>query len=81
MTVIKFPTKLPAPDQLDLPRAELVGLLQNIAGLALARGNELMKAKNASEFAAVVRGIGGDTAEASAGWEQFSEKIRVSWGI
>jgi hypothetical protein len=81
MTVIKFPTKLPSPDQLELPRVQLIGLLQNLSGLLQARSLKLMEANNAAELAAVVRGIAGDTAEANTGWAELSEKIRVSWGI
>ena len=31
MAVIKFPTKLPEPDRLDLPQAQLCALLQSEA--------------------------------------------------
>lgn len=81
MTVIKFPSKLPSASGLDLAQAQLVGLLQDIAGLALARANELIQTKNPSEFASVVRAVADDTAKASAGWAALSAQIRQSWGV
>lgn len=81
MTVVKFPTKLPPPDRIDLPQAHFCVLLQNLSGLFLARANELMRASNAAELATVVREIEKDTAEASAGWAAVSKAIRDSWGI
>ena len=81
MSIIKFPTKLPPPERLDLPRAELCGLLQDLAGLALERANELMDTDNAAEFADVVRRIAEDTAKANAGWKQRADQIRQSWNV
>ena len=81
MSVIKFPSKLPPPDQLDLSQVHVVGLLQSLTELELARANELMDTGNATEFAAVVRSIAEDTADAAAGWEQLSNHIRASWGV
>jgi hypothetical protein len=81
MTVIKFPGKLPAPTQLELPRAQLCGLLQDMATQAMMRANELMRAENAAQFAAVVRGCEQDTASAKDGWTALSKQIRESWGI
>jgi hypothetical protein len=81
MTVIKFPTKLPSPGQLDLAQATLCGLLQDMAGRSLARCNEVIKAGNAPELAAVIRGVADDAASDSAGWAELLMKIRESWGI
>jgi len=81
MTVVKFPSKLPAPHQLELPRAQLCGVLQELANDMLGQANELMHANNASELAAAVRKTAGKVAEASAGWAEMSTKIRELWGI
>lgn len=81
MKIVRLPTKLPAPDTLELPRAQLAGLLKDLAGLLTARSLELMEAENAPQFAAVVRELEKDTAEASAGWAALSKTIRESWGI
>ena len=81
MTVVKFPTKLPSPDQLDLPQATLCGLLQDISGRSMARCGEVIRAKNASELAAVVRAIAEDSEGDRVGWADLSKLIRDSWGI
>jgi hypothetical protein len=81
MTIIRFPTKLPPPNELGLARAQLCELLQDTSRLLLARANQLIATNNASEFAAVVRGVADDTAEASAGWANVSKIIREAWGV
>ena len=80
MTVVKFPSKLPAPHQIELPRAQLCGVLQELANDMLEQANELMHANNASELAAAVRNTAGKVAEASAGWADMSTKIREFGG-
>jgi hypothetical protein len=81
MKILKFPTKLPSPEQLDLPQAKLVELFESIANRSLARCNEIMVARNAAELAAVVRGAADDAASDSEGWQTLLETIRESWGI
>jgi hypothetical protein len=81
MNVVQFPTSLPAPHQLDLPRLRLIELTNSLAAELLAYCNELMNAKNAPEFAAVVRQTEAKLAEASAGWAAMSSTIRQSWNI
>jgi hypothetical protein len=81
MTVVKFPSKLPGPQHLELPRAQLCGLLQELANDVLGHANELRQANNASELAAAVRKTAGKLAEASAGWAAMSNNIREFWGI
>ena len=81
MDVIKFPSKLPAPHQLELTRAHLCGLLQQLATDVMGQANELMKADNAAAFAAVVRETAEKVAEANSGWTALSCAIRESWGI
>jgi hypothetical protein len=81
MKVIKFPTKLPSPDELDLPQAKLVELLEAMANRAMARCNQIMVARNASELAAAVRGAAEDAASDSEEWQTLLQNIRESWGI
>ncbi len=81
MTVVQFPTSLPSPEQLDLPRLKLIELTNKLAAELLGHCNELMKATNAPEFAAVVRKTAVQLAEASAGWAAMSGAIRDSWHV
>ena len=80
MTVIRFPSTRPATlSQLEIPRAQLCGLLTRLANEALQQAEELMKAASAAEFAAVVHETANKVSEASAGWASVSETIRESW--
>jgi len=81
VNIVQFPTSLPAPQQLDLPRLKLIELTNNLAAELLGQCNELMKAQSAPEFAAVVRRTEARLAEASAGWSAMSTAIRESWRI
>lgn len=81
MTILQFPNKLPTPQQLGLPRAQLIGLLHGLAAELATLQVELMKAGNAGEFAAVARKTAGKLAEANSGWNAISDTIRESWGI
>ena len=81
MSVIKLPTQLPLPGQLDLPRSELIGQLVGVSELLMARANELMKAESALALAAVVRAVERDVADTSQAWTALSNAIRKSWGI
>jgi hypothetical protein len=81
MSISKFPTKLPSPNNLDLAQAELIAQLQRLSTLSTARANQFMMAKNAPELAAVVRAVQKDAEEAAAGWGALSDTIRKSWGI
>ncbi|HWG76679.1 MAG TPA: hypothetical protein VN660_07770 [Steroidobacteraceae bacterium] len=81
MNIVSFPGALPAPHQLDLPRLRLIELTNSLAAELLGHCNELMKASNAPEFAAVVRKTADHLAEASAGWAAMSSTIRDCWRI
>jgi hypothetical protein len=81
MTIATFPSKLPSPQQLELPRAQLCALLHELTNEVMARQLDLMKAGNASEFAAAVRQTAAKMAEASAGWTEMSNTIRKSWHV
>lgn len=81
MNIVSFPTSLPAPHQLDLPRLRLIELTNSLAAELLGHCNELMQASNAPEFASVVRKTAGRLAEASAGWAAMSSTIRECWHI
>lgn len=81
MSIVQFPSSLPAPHQLDLPRVKLMELTNNLAADLLGFCNELMKAQNAPQFAAVVRKTEAKLADASAGWAAMSRTIRESWHI
>jgi hypothetical protein len=81
MTVVQFPTSLPAPEQLDLPRLKLIELTNNLAAELLGHCNELMKASSAPEFAAVVRKTAAQLEQARAGWTAMSDAIRDSWHV
>ena len=81
MSVIQFPTPLPAPDQLDLLRLKLIELTNNLAAELLGHCGELAKTTNAPELAAVIRKTDAKLAEASAGWQTMSDAIRKSWHI
>lgn len=79
--VVKFPTTLPPPRQLELPKAQLSSLLNQLTAELLELQNDLLKAGNAFEFAAAVRAVMSRIAEANAGWQQMSETIRQYWQI
>jgi len=81
VSVLQFPTSLPAPHELDLPRLKLIELTNNLAAELLGQCSELMKAQSAPEFAAVVRKTEKKLAEAIAGWSAMSEAIRTNWSI
>jgi hypothetical protein len=81
MSIVSFPSALPAPHQLDLPRLRLIELTNSLAAELLGDCNELMKASNAPEFAAVLRKSGDRLAAASAGWAAMSSTIQESWHI
>ena len=81
MNIVSFPSALPAPHQLDLPRLRLIELTNSLAAELLAHCSELMKASNAPEFASVVRKTAEHLAEASAGWTAMSSTIRECWHI
>lgn len=78
---VKFPTTLPPPRQLELPRAQLSILLNQLTAELLEMQNDLLKAGNAFEFTAAVRAVVSKIAEANAGWQQMSETIRQCWQI
>jgi hypothetical protein len=81
MNVVQFPTSLPAPHLLDLPRLRLIELTNSLAAELLGHCNELMKAQSAPEFVALVRKTEAKLAESSAGWSAMSNTIRDSWHI
>jgi hypothetical protein len=81
MSIVSFPSSLPAPHQLDLPRLRLIELTNALAAELLGHCGELMKASNAPEFAAVVRKTAEHLAQASAGWAAMSSTIRECWHI
>lgn len=81
MAIVSFPTALPTPHELDLPRLRLIELTNSLAAQLLGDCNELMKATNAPEFAAVLRKTSNRLAAASAGWAEMSSTIRESWKI
>jgi hypothetical protein len=81
MTIITFPSRMPTPQQLDLPRAELSLLLHELVTELIQYQSDLMMAQSAPEFAAAVRKTTDKLAEASAGWTQMSTIIREEWGL
>jgi hypothetical protein len=81
MTVVQFPSALPAPHQLDLLRLKLIELTNSLAAELLGHCNEIMKVQSAPEFAALLRKTENRLAEASAGWTAMSHTIRESWHI
>jgi hypothetical protein len=81
MTIVNFPTKLPAPHQLEFPRAQLSGLLNDLNAELMQRQLDLLKAGNAVEFATAVRKAAEELAKASAGWSALANTIRESWRI
>jgi hypothetical protein len=81
MNIVSFPSAMPAPHQLDLPRLRLIELTNSLAAQLLGHCNELMKASNAPEFAAVVRKTAEHLAEASTGWSAMSDTIRECWHL
>lgn len=81
MNIIKLPTKLPSPDEIELPRAQLCALLQDLNVELMKAQGELMKANNAPEMAEAVRATVQKLTEARGGWLELSRTIRDSWGI
>jgi hypothetical protein len=81
MVVLNFPSKLPTPQQLVLPRAQLSELLLELTKEIMQCQEELLKADNAPEFAAAVRKTAEKVGEASAGWSALCDIVRDSWRI
>ncbi len=81
MSVVQFPTPLPAPEQLDILRLKLIELTNDLAAEILGHCGELAKTTDAPHLAAVVRKTEDKLAEASAGWQAMSAAIRKSWHI
>ena len=79
--VVTFPTMLPSPKQLELPRAQLSGIMHDLTIELTHCQGDLLRANNATEFAAAVLRTAEKLAEASAGWAAMSSTIRESWGI
>jgi hypothetical protein len=77
--VLRLPTQLPTPNQLELPRAQLVDVAQEVANELLIFADRFMTTANAAEFATAVGAIADKLAEAAANWEELSGKIRESW--
>jgi hypothetical protein len=81
MPIVQFPSKLPTPQQLELPRAHLSSLAQELAADLMQSQMELVQAKNPSQFAAAIRKTADKLAESAAAWTKLKEIIRESWGI
>lgn len=81
MNIVKLPTRLPAPEQLELPRAQLAGLLQDLATELLTAQLAIISSSNAPELAEAVRTTVHKLTEARGGWLELSRTIRDSWGI
>lgn len=81
MTVVKFPTSIPSAERLELPRAQLVGLLHALSETLLQNANDLMAAENAPELGAVVHRAAAALDEAARGWASLSATVRDSWGV
>jgi hypothetical protein len=81
MTIVQFPSKLPTPQQLELPRANLCSLAQELAADLTRSQMDLMQAKNPGEFAAAIRKTADKLAESAAAWTKLKAIIRESWGI
>jgi hypothetical protein len=81
MTLVQFPSKLPTPQQLELPRAHLCSVAQELAAELTRSQMDLVQAKNPSEFAAAIRKTADKLAESAAAWTKLKRIIRESWGI
>jgi hypothetical protein len=81
MAIVKFPGSLPAPYQLELPRAQLCGILQELTAGLMECQLDLIKAESAPDFAAAVRKTAEKVSEANASWSAMSNTIRDSWHI
>ena len=79
--ILNFPTKLPTPQQVELPRASLSGILQELTIAVMKCYEDVLKADSASELAAAVRKTAEVVGEASAGWSELRNTVRDSWGI
>ncbi len=81
MSVVRFPTKMPSPDQIDLAQAHLSSLLQDMANRSLARCNQVLTARNAPELARLINEAAQDAAGDAAGWASLLKTVKDSWGI
>jgi hypothetical protein len=81
MTIVRFPSKLPTPQQLEVPRAHLCSLAQELAADLTRSQMDLVQAKNPSEFAAAIRKTSDKLVESAAAWTKLNGIIRESWGI
>lgn len=79
-TVSFFPSKIPEPGQLEIPRVMLFSLLHNLTKELMLRQGDLLKVDNAAEFAAVVRKTADKLAEASDSLTAMAQTVRDSWG-
>ena len=77
--VLRLPTRLPTPNQLELPRAQRIDLAEELANDLLLFAGSLMTTANAAEFATGVGAIADKLAEAAANWGRYSGKIQTSW--
>jgi len=76
-----IPTEVPTPQELELPRARLSGLMHDLTVDLMHHQADLLRAQDASEFAATVFRTADRLAEANARWAAMSSTIRESWGM
>lgn len=81
MKVLSFPSSIPTPGQLELPRAQLTGLLHDLTAQVQSSQLALLTSRDAGEFAAAVHNAAQQIEAASRGWSQLSATVRDSWRI
>jgi tryptophan synthase beta subunit len=74
--VIKFPKWKPAPAELDLPKAQLTALANDVSRQAMNAQLEMMGARSAEELAIAVAKLHGALNEASSSWSVIAEQTR-----
>jgi hypothetical protein len=81
MSILNFPTKLPTPGQLELPRALAAEALHELTRDLMDLQLEILRTSSAAEFAAAARKAADKLSAASLGWTSMVGTIRDSWGI
>jgi hypothetical protein len=81
MTIVKFPSRPPSPDELALARVHLCRLLRDVNLELLVLQSELTNAGNVSDLATGVRRAADKLAEVSTVCAELSDTIRKSWRI
>jgi hypothetical protein len=78
---MSIPTEVPTPQELELPRTRLSGLIHDLTVDLMHHQADLLRAYDAAEFATTILRTADRLAEANERWAAMSSTIRESWGM